>query len=108
MAFLPGGCHIDVMVKGTPERPRDSNQLAKLVVDIATGSAQNESINAGKNPAAVELGRLGRPQGGEGSRRKLTPEQRSAIAKKAAQSRFGKQPGAGRRNDGSKNEQDEG
>jgi len=43
-----------------------------------------------KNPAAVALGRLGGLKGGKARAKKLTPEQRSAIAKKAAESRWNK------------------
>lgn len=44
----------------------------------------------GKDPAAVALGRKGGLKGGKARAAKLTPEQRSAIAKKAAQSRWHK------------------
>jgi hypothetical protein len=41
------------------KRPRDPSQLAKLIVDMATGEALRESrLEDGKNPAAVALGRL--------------------------------------------------
>jgi hypothetical protein len=43
-----------------------------------------------KNPAAVALGRLGGLKGGKARANKLTAEQRSAIAKKAAAKRWGK------------------
>ena len=43
-----------------------------------------------KNPAAVALGRLGGLKGGKARAAKLTPEQRKAIAKKAAKSRWNK------------------
>jgi hypothetical protein len=42
-----------------------------------------------KNPAAVALGRLGGIKGGRARAEKLTAEQRKAIAKKAAQKRWG-------------------
>jgi hypothetical protein len=42
----------------------------------------------GKNPAAVALGRLGGLKGGPARARKLTKEQRSEIAKKAAEARW--------------------
>ncbi|MSQ06685.1 MAG: hypothetical protein EXR54_01955 [Dehalococcoidia bacterium] len=42
----------------------------------------------GKNPNAVALGRLGGQKGGKARAAKLTPEQRSEIAKKAAQARW--------------------
>jgi hypothetical protein len=47
-----------------PKRPRNSNQLAKFVVDIATGEAGwSEDKLSRKNPAAVKLGRLGGVKG---------------------------------------------
>jgi len=44
----------------------------------------------GKNPAAVALGRLGGQKGGPARARKLTKQQRVAIARKAAQTRWAK------------------
>jgi hypothetical protein len=44
----------------------------------------------GKNPAAVELGRLGGRKGGPARAAKLTKEQRAEIARKAAQARWTK------------------
>lgn len=41
-----------------------------------------------KNPAAVALGRLGGLVGGRARAAALTPQQRRAIAKKAAQTRW--------------------
>lgn len=73
----------------TPKRPRDPNQLAKMIADIATGDA--EEVKPGeKNAAAVELGRKGGLKGGKARAAKLTPEQRSEIARKAAQKRWEK------------------
>ena len=46
-----------------PKRPRDVSQRAKLVVDIATGTVEDENPDEGKNPAAVALGRLGGKKG---------------------------------------------
>jgi hypothetical protein len=73
-----------------PKRPRDTNQLAKLIADIATGEAADESPATGKDPAAVALGRKGGLKGGAARAKKLTPEQRSAIAKNAAAKRWAK------------------
>lgn len=44
----------------------------------------------GKNPAAVALGRLGGKKGGKARTAKLTEEQRSEIASKAAKARWSK------------------
>lgn len=43
-----------------------------------------------KNPAAVELGRLGGRKGGKARAEKLSPERRREIAKKAAEARWAK------------------
>jgi hypothetical protein len=43
-----------------------------------------------KNPAAVELGRLGGRKGGKARAEKLSPERRREIAKKAAAARWAK------------------
>ena len=74
-----------------PKRPRDPNQLAKFIVDIATGETElPESQPSTKNPAAVELGRLGGLKGGRSRADKLTAEKRSEIAKKASKARWSK------------------
>lgn len=73
------------------KRPRDPNQLGKLIVDLATGEAAEDNPDAGKNPAAVELGRKGGLKGGKARAAKMTPEQRSESAKRAAAGRWGKQ-----------------
>lgn len=72
-----------------PKRPKDANKLAKSIVDIATGNTPRE-----KNPAAVALGKLGGLKGGKARAAKLTPEQRSEIAKKAAKIRWKNKPPA--------------
>ncbi|HFD31268.1 MAG TPA: histone H1 [Gammaproteobacteria bacterium] len=73
-----------------PKRPRDTNQLAKSIVDLTTGEAEVEPAEdfAGKDPAAVALGRKGGLKGGKARAEKLTAEQRSEIAKKAARTRW--------------------
>jgi hypothetical protein len=79
------------MTSRRPKRPRDPNQLAKLIVDLATGAASEEIPEAGesgKDPAAVSLGRRGGLKGGRARAASLTPEQRIEIAKKAAAKRW--------------------
>jgi hypothetical protein len=71
-----------------PKRPRDPNKLAKLIADIATGQTKGPKPDAGKDPAAVALGRKGGLKGGKARAEKLTAKQRSAIAKKAAKARW--------------------
>lgn len=68
------------------------NQIAKSIVDEATlEEIQKKAIAEGKNPAAVMLGRLGGLKGGKARAKKLTAQERSAIAKQAAQTRWQKQ-----------------
>lgn len=67
-------------------KKKDPNVIAANVVGQATDEAKLE-----KNPAAVALGRLGGKKGGKARAAKLTPEQRSEIAKKAARARWAKE-----------------
>ncbi len=72
------------------KRPRDPNQLAKLIVDIATGEVEDTPEDTGKDPAAVALGRKGGLKGGKARAAKLTAEQRRDSARKAAEVRWRK------------------
>jgi hypothetical protein len=75
--------------KARARRPRDQNQLAKLIVDIATGERQDApEPTPGKDPAAVALGRKGGLKGGKARAESLTAAQRSEIAKRAAKKRW--------------------
>lgn len=73
-----------------PKRPRDPNQLAKLIVGIATGDVEEPKADSGKDPAAVALGRKGGLKGGAARAKKLTAKRRSEIAKDAAKARWNK------------------
>ena len=79
--------------RSSRKRPRDLNELAASIVADATSEEpkQPEPDAAEKNPAAVELGRLGGRKGGRARAARLTPEQRSEIARKAAHARWGHQ-----------------
>jgi hypothetical protein len=70
------------------KRPRDPNQLAKLIVDIATSEVEDTPEDDGKDPAAVALGRKGGLKGGKARAESMTPEERSQAARKAAQARW--------------------
>lgn len=70
------------------KRPRDPLQLAKLVVDIATGQVEDRQDD-GRSPAAVEMG----AKGGKARARGMTPARRTEIAKKAAATRWRKKKG---------------
>jgi hypothetical protein len=66
-----------------PKRPRDTNQLAKLIVDISTGE-----IEQPKDPNLPKRGRAGGLKGGIARAAALTPAQRKKIAMKAARKRW--------------------
>jgi hypothetical protein len=69
------------------KRPRDFSQAAKLVIDIATGEAEDREPTPeeqGKDPAAAALGR----KGGAARAKSMSAEKRAAIARKAAASRW--------------------
>jgi hypothetical protein len=73
-------------------RPRDLNQLAKLITDAATGQAELPELaphGDEKHPAAVVLGRLGGLKGGKARAAKLSKRKRKQIARKAASIRWG-------------------
>lgn len=74
----------------TPKRPRDTNQLAKRIVDISTGQFNENDTEDGKDPAAVALGRKGGKKGGKARAASMTPEERSEAARKAAKARWSK------------------
>jgi hypothetical protein len=75
-----------------PKRPRDMNQWAKHMVDLATGAAKEHDPDAGKDAAAVSLGRRGGIKGGKARASKLTSAERTAAARKAVQARWSKKP----------------
>jgi len=74
------------------KRPRDVNELARRLVDEATGEAPPLDPDEGKDPAAVALGRKGGLKGGKARAANMTPEQRSEAAKKAATARWANRP----------------
>lgn len=59
-----------------PKRPRDVNQLAKHVVDLATGEATEPEPS-------------GRAVGGHARTASMTPEERSEMGKMGAAARWG-------------------
>jgi hypothetical protein len=69
--------------------PRDLNQRAKATLDLLTGESE-ATPEPQKDPRAVESGRRGGQIGGAARAAKLTPEQRSASARKAAEARWQK------------------
>lgn len=70
-----------------PKRPRDVNQLAKLIVDISTGEVQDTPTKLTGKKADSSKGGL---RGGKSRMEMLTPEQRKELGQKAAAVRWGK------------------
>ena len=68
-----------------PKRPRDVNQLAKSIVDIAVGDVKEPELSAKQ----LKTSKAGR-KGGKARARTLTPRERSEIAQVAAQARWKK------------------
>lgn len=78
------------------KEPRDINELAFDIVESLTSEPQpsvEEEIPR-KNPAAVELGRLGGLKGGKARAARLSPKKRIEIARQAAKARWSKKKNA--------------
>ena len=82
----PGPWHTGEMARPA-KRPRDPNQLAKFIADVATGEREDKAPPGG---AMEELGRLGGLKGGAARAAALSPERRKEIAKAAAARRWAK------------------
>jgi hypothetical protein len=70
-----------------PKRPRDPNQLAKSIIDIATGEKPDRDPTPeeqGKDPAAVAMGK----KGGKARADAMSPQRRAEIARMAAAKRW--------------------
>jgi hypothetical protein len=67
-----------------PKRPRDPNQLGKLIVDLSVGEASEPVKEDKRDPAAVALGQ----KGGKARAKSLSVKRRKEIAKKAAELRW--------------------
>ena len=76
-----------------PKRPRDPNQLAKMIVDLSTGQSQDEPSTEVPETALTPPIKRGRPGGLIGGRARadaLSSESKSAIARSAANARWHK------------------
>jgi hypothetical protein len=69
------------------KRPRDPNQLAKLIVDIASGEVE-DTVSPRMKASENVRGRAGGMRGGNARAKSLTSEERRKIAKKAAETRW--------------------
>ena len=73
------------MIEKKPKRPRDQNQLAKLMVDIASGEA--EDFKPSKKQEQIAAAKR---KGAKARAKALTPQERSEIASVAAAARWKK------------------
>ena len=70
----------------------NARRIAKQAIGEKLDGSPLPDPNAGKNPAAVALGKLGGAKGGAARAAALSPAKRKAIAKKAAQARWQASP----------------
>ena len=77
-------------MRKTLKRPRDANQRAKSIVDLATGKIEEEGTDKGKDHTAVLRGQKGGQIGGKARAKSLSPERRQEIARLAAAARWKK------------------
>ena len=72
-----------------PKRPRDPNQLAKMIVDLSTGETKQPTVSelSAKRSA---VGRVGGMKGGKNRAEKLSASERKEAARKAALARWRK------------------
>ncbi len=101
MGTLP--CMTDQAPPKKPKRPRDANELAHRIVEIATGSEPDDipmSAPDAKDAAAVSLGRRGGLKGGRARADILTQDQRKLIAQRAARARWKKRDDSGNKEEG--------
>ena len=75
------------MPKRSRKLPRDPNARAHAIVQLALGEREPDA-EPKKNPAAVELGRLGGLKGGKARAASMTREERQEAARVAARARW--------------------
>jgi hypothetical protein len=73
----------------TKRPPKETNQLAKYILDVTTGAAEKIEPPK-KNPHAQALSSLGASKGGQARAKNLSAKKRKQIAKKAAETRWRK------------------
>jgi hypothetical protein len=78
------------MLKRLKKAPKDVNQLARHLVELTTGEATVEPTKDELSRVMASLGRRGGKIGGKRRMETMTPEERSAVALKAARARWKK------------------
>lgn len=84
------GCRIERMPDRSRKRPRDLNQLAKSLVEDSISEGRPEPVSDDRDPAAVALGRLGGLKGGKARAARMSADERSESARRAAAARWAK------------------
>ncbi len=83
--FAPSACrHYLTLMTDKPKRPRDANQLAKFIVDVATEGSSSVPLSD------HDAQRVGGTKGGRARAASMTPAQREEMARLAAQARWKK------------------
>jgi hypothetical protein len=70
-----------------PNRPRDPNQLGKMIVEIAIGEVEDPISAKKKRPSGRGVGGI---KGGNARAARLTADERKKIASNAAKARWGR------------------
>jgi hypothetical protein len=78
------------MLTRAGKRQKDANELAYAIKKELERRRTAQPEQDTRNPAAVALSKLGASKGGRARAASLTPARRRAIARKAAQSRWGR------------------
>ena len=81
-----------------PALPKDPSQRAKALLDAAVNPPEKDTLPP--EPDTAKLGRLGGLKGGHARAVALSPAKRKAIAKKAADARWGSANKSGRNRKG--------
>jgi hypothetical protein len=81
---------------GHSKRPRDPNQLAKAIIDIATGEKPDRNPTPEERSKKAVAATSG-SKGGTLRAAKLSPEERQRIARKAAKARSGASSAQGKK-----------
>jgi hypothetical protein len=76
--------------KAKARPPQDVNQLGRYLVEMTTGEKLEQPTKAELSKVMAALGQRGGKVGGKRRLETMTPEERSAVALKAARARWKK------------------
>ena len=87
--MIPNEPNGEQMAAKLPKRPRDTAQLAKLMLDMATGEVPNDKAEVLAALSGQDAQPTGRAKSAKDRAAGQTPARRSEIAKHAAAVRWG-------------------